>query len=34
MSKQDAGVKRIIYICITSLKQIEGVAYFESKGSY
>lgn len=34
MSKQGIGVKKIIGICITSLKKIEGVAYLESKGSH
>lgn len=34
MSKQDIGDKKIIYICITSLKIIEGAAYFESKSSH
>lgn len=33
MSKQGIGDKKIIYICITSLKLIEGTAYFESKSS-
>ena len=34
MSKQGIGVKRSIYICIISFKKMEGVAYFESKGSH
>lgn len=34
MSKQGIYVKKIIYICITSLKKNERVAYFESKGSH
>lgn len=34
MSKQGIGGKKIIYICITSLKIIEGAAYLESKSNH
>lgn len=33
ISKQSIGDKKIIYVCITSVK-IEGAAYFESKSSH
>lgn len=34
MSKQGIGDKKILYICIISLKLIKGAAYFESKSSH
>lgn len=34
MSKQGIADKKIIYIYITSLKIIEGAAYFKSKSSH